>query len=41
MLSFKLSDTNIRFYAIMYVVVGRTELILVRKGLGGGGGREK
>ena len=32
--SFKLTDTNIRSYAIMYAVVGRTELILVGKGLG-------
>lgn len=32
--SFKLSDANNRIYAIMYIVVGRTELILVGKGLG-------
>ena len=32
--SFKLSDANIRIYAIMYIVVGGTELILVGKGLG-------
>lgn len=31
--SFKLTDTNIRIYAIMYVVAGRTKLILVGKGL--------